>query len=355
MSEELNLWQDILPDLGMVDRLLRELLPQKNMSSMDFMEDVLKGNWVLEPDLFWQYLKEAVLGVMADWKSLFVSVLVLFIAAAVVNGFMQAFKNDGAAHAARTFFILCELIVLVNAFRDVLAIVSEAMERMLEFLKIMLPAYMICIAAAGSGLTALIFYKLLLGFLCLIEGIIAASLVPIVEGYVMLGVVESIWGEGRFQAIMDIMKKVVQWVMKGMIVLLSGSSILQIIITPVMDKANAAVIQKTAGAIPGIGDLVESVSSVTLASAIAVKNSLGVLILVVLILLIAAPVIQAFMIIAVIKVSGALGSICGEKLMVKSVSYISEAGMLLLRLLITVATLFFVTIAAVTNATSAAL
>ncbi len=61
----------------------------------------------------------------------------------------------------------------------------------------------------------------------------------------MLGVVESIWGEGRFQAIMDIMKKVVQWVMKGMIVLLSGSSILQIIITPVMDKANAAVIQKT--------------------------------------------------------------------------------------------------------------
>ena len=171
MSEELNLWQDILPDLGMVDRLLRELLPQKNVSSMDFMEDVLKGNWVLEPDLFWQYLKEAVLGVMADWKSLFVSVLVLFIAAAVVNGFMQAFKNDGAAHAARTFFILCELIVLVNAFRDVLAIVSEAMERMLEFLKIMLPAYMICIAAAGSGLTALIFYKLLLGFLCLIEGI----------------------------------------------------------------------------------------------------------------------------------------------------------------------------------------
>ena len=233
MSEELNLWQDILPDLGMVDRLLKELLPQKNVSSMDFMEDVLKGNWVLEPDLFWQYLKEAVLGVMADWKSLFVSVLVLFIAAAVVNGFMQAFKNDGAAHAARTFFILCELIVLVNAFRDVLAIVSEAMERMLEFLKIMLPAYMICIAAAGSGLTALIFYKLLLGFLCLIEGIIAASLVPIVEGYVMLGVVESIWGEGRFQAIMDIMKKVVQWVMKGMIVLLSGSSILQIIITPV--------------------------------------------------------------------------------------------------------------------------
>lgn len=355
MSEEIDFWYDILPDLNMVDNLLGELLPHKNVNSMSFMEDVLKGNWVLEPDLFWQYLRENILGVASDWKQLFVSILVLFILSALINGFLSAFKNDGAAHAARMFFVLCELLVLVNAFRDVLAIVDDAMDRMLEFLKLMLPSYMICIAAAGSGLTALIFYKLLLGFLCLIEGIIVAALAPIVEGYVLLGVVECIWGEGRFIGIMELIKKLVHWVMKGMIVLLSGSSILQIIITPVMDKANTAVLHKTAGAIPGIGDIVESVSSVTLASAIAVKNSLGALILVVLILIIAAPVFRAFMVIAIIKISGALGSICGELQMTKCVNYISEAGFMLLQLLITVATLFFITIAAVTNATSTAL
>lgn len=355
MEYDISMWKDILPDLNMVDKLLSELLPQKNVTSMSFMEDVLKGNWALEPDLFWQYIITGVLDMAAQWKSLFVSILMLFIAAAVVNSFMLAFKNEGAARAARTFFILCELLVLVNAFRDVRSIVNEAMQSMLEFLKIMLPGYMICIAASGSGLTALIFYKLLLGFLCLIEGIIAASLVPIVEGYVMLGVVEGIWGEGRFDGIMDIMKKIIEFAMKGMVVLLSGSSILQIIITPVVDKANTAVIQKTVGAIPGIGDIVETVSSVTLASAIAVKNSLGVLILVVLVLIIAAPVLRAIIFIAIIKVSGAIGSICGEKQMAKCVNYISEAGFMLLRLLITVATLFFVTIAAVTNATGSAL
>ena len=257
-----------------------------------------------------------------------------------------------AAKAAKTFFIVCQLVVLINAFHEVLGIVEEAMTQMLEFLKLMIPAYMICIAAAGSGLTALIFYKLLLGFLCLIEGIVAASLTTVVEGYVMLGVVESVWGEERFKGLMDLIKKGLQWVLKMMIVVMSGSSILQVIITPVVDKTNNAVIQKTAGAIPGIGDVIESVSSVTLASAIAVKNSLGVLILVALILLIAAPVIKSFMILLIIRVSGALGSICGEKQMMKCVEYISEAGFMLLRILITVTTLFFVTIAAVTNATS---
>ena len=38
--------------------------------------------------------------------------------------------------------------------------------------------------------------------------------------------------------------------------------------------------------------------------------------------------------------------------MMKCIEYISEAGFMLLRILITVTTLFFVTIAAVTNATS---
>lgn len=90
----------------------------------------------------------------------------------------------------------------------------------------------------------------------------------------------------------------------------------------------------------------------TLASAIAVKNSLGVLILVVLVLMIAAPVLKSFIILVIIKVSGALGSICGERQMMKCVEYISEAGFMLLRILITVTTLFFITIAVVTNATS---
>lgn len=354
MSQETSLWQelDILPDLSVLDNLLRDLLPGRTTDSMDFIEDVLKGNWALDPALFWRYIAGTITGVFDDWRRLFVSVLVLFILVALVSNLMSALKNEGAAKAAKTFFIVCQLVVLINAFHEVLGIVEEAMTQMLEFLKLMIPAYMICIAAAGSGLTALIFYKLLLGFLCLIEGIVAASLTTVVEGYVMLGVVESVWGEERFKGLMDLIKKGLQWVLKMMIVVMSGSSILQVIITPVVDKTNNAVIQKTAGAIPGIGDVIESVSSVTLASAIAVKNSLGVLILVALILLIAAPVIKSFMILLIIHVSGALGSICGEKQMMKCVEYISEAGFMLLRILITVTTLFFVTIAAVTNATS---
>ena len=68
-------------------------------------------------------------------------------------------------------------------------------------------------------------------------------------------------------------------------------------------------------------------------------------------MIIIAPVIRIFVILGTVKVGCALGGICGEKQMISNVEYISEAGFLLLRMLVTVTTLFFITIAAITNST----
>lgn len=354
MNYDMGLLEElgILSQLGELDRFIDELLPDAGITSMDFIEDVLKGGWVMEPGLFWRFLSQRISSVIYGWKQLFVAVLVLFVLSAMVGGVLEAFNNSGAAKAARLFFVICQLTVLITAFKDVSGIVEGAMGQMLDFLKLLLPTYMVCMAASGSGMSALIFYKLLLGFICLLEAVIASSLTSVAQGYVMLGTAESIWGEGRFTPLLRLIRKAMNWGLKSMIIVLSGSSILQIIITPVIDKVNSLAIRKTAGAIPGIGDMVESVSSVAIASAIALKNSVGVFMLLVLLLIIITPVIHSLVILMTIRVAAALGAICGDAQMGKCVEYISEAGFMVLKVLITVTTLFFVTIAAVTNATS---
>lgn len=342
---------DMIPDMDIVDRFLAKLLPKKNVQALDLIEDVLKGNWVLEPGLLWDYIVGNVGSYLAEVKTIFISILVLFILSSVVTAFLSALKNESTAKVAKLFFVLCELILLLYTFREVLNIVNEAMIDMTEFLKIMIPAYMMCIAAAGSGLSAVIFYKLLLGVLCLVEGILVAALLPIAEGYAMLGVLESLFGEKRFCGLMKIIKDGALFVLKGLVMVVSGSGILQLIITPVVDKTKISVLQKTVGAIPGIGDIAESVSGITLASAMAVKNSFGVVILVILLLIVTAPVLHVLVLLGTVKLASAMGSICGEKHMVECTDYIADAGFLLLRMLITVMVLFFLTLAAVTNAT----
>ncbi len=343
--------EEMLPDIRFMDEFLEELLPEKNIQSFDLIEDVWKGDWVLEPQLFWKYISGNISSYFGEMKTIFISILVLFILSAVITAFLEALKNESTARVAKLFFVLCQLILLLYTFREVLDIVTDTMNRMIDFIKMMLPAYMMCVAAAGSGLSAVIFYKLLLGFLCLVEGVLVAALIPVAEGYAMLGVLESLFGENRFKGLMKLMKDGVLWALKGLVMIVTGSGILQLIITPVIDKANVAIVQKTAGAIPGIGDIAESVSGITLASAVAVKNSVGVIVLVILLLLMIAPAIHAFLLLGTVKLASAIGEICGEKHMMICTDYITDAGFLLLRILVTVTTLFFLTIAAMTNVT----
>ena len=353
MSQEWSMEvQDFFPELNRLDSFLRDLLPGQSIETMDLIEDVLKGNWVLDPMLLWKYIQSCINAYISDWKKLFVSLLVLFILSAVVTSFLSAFQNTQVSKAAEFFFLLCQLTILITAIREVMDIVAVAMEQMIEFLKLAIPSYMICVAAAGSGLSAAIFYKLLIGFLCMIEGIVISGVMPAAEAYMLLGAMESLLGEDRFQGILDMIKKGILWTLKGLIVIVSGSGILQTTITPVIDKTNMTFAQKTVGAIPGIGDIAESITGVTLASASAMKNSFGVVILVILILLILIPTLKAFMILGTIKLGTALGSIGGGQRMVKCAEYMSDAGFLMLRMLVTVSALFFVAIAAITQATS---
>lgn len=350
-SVEKEQLEEMLPDISFIDEFLQDILPQENVHALDLIEDVLKGDWVLNPKLFLEYLLGNISSYFVQMKTIFISILVLFILSAVITSFLEALKNESTARMAKLFFILCQLILLIYTFREVLSIVKNTMQAITEFLKLMLPAFMMCIAAAGNGLSAVIFYKLLLGFLCLIEGLLVAALIPVAEGYAMLGILESLFGEKRFQGMMKLMKDGILWILKGLIMLVTGSGILQLIITPVIDKTYVAILQKTAGAIPGIGDIAESVSGITLASATAVKNSFGVLVLLILVLLMIAPAIHIFILLGTVKLASAIGGLCGEQQMVECTDYIMDAGFLLLRMLVTVTALFFLTIAAMTNVT----
>ncbi len=340
---------DIVPDTGAVEEYLENIIPDFEMTSMDFYEDVLKGNWVLEPTLLWEYVKESIFGDLGELKILLISILVLFILSSVMTSVMEAFRSGGAARMVRFFFLLSLMGVLLSAFQRVMTISIDAMSNMLGFMKVALPVYMMTVATAGAGLTAMLFYKMLLGVLCLVEGAVVSNLVPIIEAYMMLGILEAIEGEDRFRSLKQLIKKGILGFMKLMILVVNGSGLIQLIVTPVIDKANLSVAQKTAGAIPGIGDIAQAASGIAVTSAVVIKNSLGVFIMVIIVVILIIPVLQMFAILATMKVGCALGDMCGEKRLISCTESISDAGFMLLRLLITVSALFFITIAMLTH------
>ena len=110
-----NTLEEILPDTARIDAFLKQLLPGQPVHIVDMMQEILQGNWVMEPMMFWKYIHTYILGYTTEWKKLFISILVLFILCSVITSFLGAFQNTGAAQTAEFLFLLCQLVVLITA------------------------------------------------------------------------------------------------------------------------------------------------------------------------------------------------------------------------------------------------
>lgn len=50
-----NTLEEILPDTARIDAFLKQLLPGQPVHIVDMMQEILQGNWVMEPMMFWKY------------------------------------------------------------------------------------------------------------------------------------------------------------------------------------------------------------------------------------------------------------------------------------------------------------
>ena len=70
-SMDLGQLDEILPNIDILDEFLEDLLPQEKVHAIDLIEDVVKGDWVLEPQLFWNYIVGNVSGYLEQIKTIF--------------------------------------------------------------------------------------------------------------------------------------------------------------------------------------------------------------------------------------------------------------------------------------------
>lgn len=343
--------EEMIPGLDKIDVYISYFLPGENKDTKAWISDILSGENILNPAELVKNTGELLSRYGQEWKKLFFSVLLLFIVSALLGSFMEAFKSATTAKIAKLLLLLCEAAIVIRVWKSIEEIAQSGMTQMLEFMKIAVPGFLTCIAVTGSITTAVVFQKLLLGTIAVIEAMIVSAAFPLLKVYMALAVVEMVTSEGRFLGMMDLIKKTMHYVTNGCMVLLSTSQILQLLITPVVDKTKMTLVQKTAAAIPGIGDLTESLSGITLASMLAIKNSFGVVMLLILTAMVITPVIKIFGLLWTLKLSSAIGMIGGDKDMSHGILYLTEAGFLVLRMVVMLTALFLLTIALLTGTT----
>jgi stage III sporulation protein AE len=168
-----------------------------------------------------------------------------------------------------------------------------------------------------------------------------------VKVLVVLILVNHISKDGMLGKAIDLFKTFISWLLKLMLAGIIGINALQGIILPSVDGIQTTFVRKTISMIPGIGSSAEAVAQIVSSSGILLKNAFGVAGCVIMVILVAAPMVQMVIFTLVYQILGAMLQPISDKRMIEAISGIGDGGKLLLQIVTIVLIVFILTIAIV--------
>ena len=287
-----------------------------------------------------------------ELKALFFTIIILGIAAALFVNFADLFQDRQVSDLAFYFVYMLLIVVLLQSFEQGTSVVREILEAVTTFMKLYIPTYMVAVGSASGAASASVYYQVLLFIVYLIEWGYLTLLLPAVYSYVLLTVINGIWMEEKLTLLLELFGKIIGVSIKITLGVVTGFSMLQAMISPVIDSLQSSVLKKAMSAIPGVGGLTEGMFEMVIGSAVLVKNSIGLYITLVLIVLCCIPVLKLALLSGVIKLSAALIGIVSDKRMTNCANRVGDGNIMLLKIALSSIGMFVIQIAIITYTTS---
>ena len=338
--------------LDEVAQQLKGLFHEEAPTLNEIITNALSGNNADTAEQLLTCVKATLFSEIGDFKTIFVSVLLLGLLSAVFSELGRLFENRQIADMSYYLIYLMMIMVLLQVTEQGLEITTQILGDISDFSKILIPTYCLSIGLAGGSTTAIVFYEIALVIIFIIEKILVILIVPMIYTYVFLAAMNGIGTDGRMDGILNLLKKGIQTLLKLILTVISCFGMLQAMITPVIDSVKSNSIQKIVSIIPGIGGYINTATEVVYGSAVLVKNAVGVAGIVLLAVLCIPPLIQLAVLTLALKIAGAVAGIVADKRMNRCVEQVSEGSGMLFRTAATGMALFIITVAVVAVTTN---
>ncbi len=334
-----------------VEKGMDRLMPGYELDMKGVWKSIVHGRITEAAAILWDGVKGKLVSELAGMKNIFASIVVLGIVSALFSNFSDVFQNHQIADISFYFLYLLLISVLMKAFLAASDIAGQTVENIVLFIKMFIPTYFIAVGAATGAVTGAAYYQFMFVLAYGVEKIILSFLIPLIYSYVLLALVNGIWAEDRLTLLLDFLKKGIGAVMKVAMGAITSFSLFQSMIAPVLDSLKNSAVKKAIGVIPGIGNLAEGVAEMVVGSAVLIKNSIGLLMLLFLLAICLVPLAKLVLIAGMMKGSAALVGIVSDKRVSGCTDRVGDGSFMLFKASFTAVALFMVTIAIVAYTT----
>ncbi|WP_195421414.1 stage III sporulation protein AE [Faecalicatena contorta] len=339
-------------DFSEIDNSLQKIFPEEKMDFKSLVTSLIEGDGKNAGELIREFISDQFAYEFRYNRQNLAYMLLIAVIAAIFTNFSNAFQNRQVSEIS--FYVLYILLITMclNAFRIAMSGIEGHLETLLDFMRVLCPSYFLAVAIASGSSSSLIFYNIVLFLIYVVEVLILRFLLPVINIYIMVQVLNYLAGEEYLSQFAELLSKMVTWILKTLVTCVIGINVIQGMLAPAIDALKRSALTKTAEAIPGIGNAIGGVTDVVLGTAVLIKNGIGMAGAAVMIAICAIPIVQMALMTLMYKLTAALVQPVSDKRITGSISSVSQGYELLMKVVFSTGLLFLLTIAVVTASTS---
>lgn len=334
-------------DMSDINQGMDNLFPEINIDADELLFMIMEGEFLEAFTLLAGRIKEALSGEMEGIRRIFIYILVLGVVSALFSGFSDLFVGQQVAQAGFYFLYLFLMVIMTKVFLFVSQIAVSAVENIVLFVKLFIPTYFVAVGAAQGAASAVYYYQMMLIIAYLVESFLNTVLIPFIYSYVILALLNGLWAEEKLSLLLEILEKGIIMALKVSMGIVTGLSLVQAVIVPVASQLKISAMRKAISAIPGIGGVAEGVTELVMGSAVLIKNSMGVLLLILIFGACILPLLKIVIVTATVKLGAAVTGIVSDKRIASCTNRVGVGCFLLFRCVFTSMALFIIVIAVV--------
>lgn len=317
----------------------------------DYVSKLLSGEESFSLSSIASELFQSIKGEIKANLDTFASLITISLIAALLTNFSSAFKNNQVAETGFYVTYLLLFGLLISSFIIASRVAAETIGAVLDFMKALIPTYLMTVAFTSGSTTSLVYYEAALGLITLVNFIMIRLVIPMIDFYLVIMLANNLSKEDMLSRLADLFSLGISWLLKSLLAIVVGFSAIKGLIVPVVDQVKRSAFYKASEAIPGIGDAFGSITETILGAGVILKNSIGVTGLIVIIIITAVPFLKLAVITVIYKAGSAALQPISDKRFIECISATAKSTALLLQTVFVGAVLFMlaITIVAVTT------
>lgn len=316
LYEQLNSWKEIADQFRI----------GTGVSFSDLVNLLLSGDVISCLKLILSGVKNILEESVRGQRSLLVWLIMIGMISMLLHILTKAFERGKGNELILYFFMLLIGTVMLKEFQKCYTIAENTLEEVTTFTSLLGPSYLISVSLA-DGLESGIGSRLVLVFVIqILEKVYLKLLLPFTKGYLLLFFMNTIWQGNRLEGLLDLIRKILDLLLKASLGFVTGSGFFQTVLARSLGGTQNSVLASAASMFPGVGDISEGIINITLNSAGVIKNTLGILLIILILFLCMAPLLFLLSYTWVLRVAGAYMGIIGNQ---KLVGFLNKMGEIL--------------------------